>query len=127
MADWTSTLADWSTRSAGAIAGSSVSLVYFFPKARREAVSRLIVGMISGLIFAPSVGEKLVEWMALKVPLDEFEVLLMGAAAASFTSWWALGFAVRILERSLIAHEQKALGAAQNELKKRKAPDGQQG
>ena len=109
MSDWTTTLAEWSARSAGAIAGSSVSLVYFLPKQRHEAISRLIVGVLTGLVFGASVGEKLVEYMALEVHPAEFEVVLMGAAAASFASWWALGLLVRKIERNASAPDKKAL------------------
>jgi Family of unknown function (DUF6107) len=101
MADWTSTLAEWSARGAGALAGSSVSLVYLLPKRRREAVSRLLVGILFGLVFGPATGEKIASAFALDVPLDRIEVLLMGASAASFASWWALGVIVRALDRTL--------------------------
>ena len=109
MSDWTTTLADWSARGAGAIAGSSVSLVYFIPKQRHEAISRLVVGVICGLIFGQAVGEKLVQFMVLEVHPREFEVVLMGAAAASFASWWALGLLVRMIERSASAPDKKEL------------------
>jgi hypothetical protein len=100
MAEWTSTLADWSIRSIGAVAGASVSLVYLLPKRRQEAVSRFIVGMVCGVIFAQAAGQKLVEWMALDAVTSDFEATLMGAAAASFASWWALGLLVRVLDRA---------------------------
>jgi hypothetical protein len=107
MSDWTTTLAVWTARGAGAIAGSSVSLVYFLPKQRHEAVSRLIVGVLTGLVFGSSAGEKLVELMALEVHPAAFEVVLMGAAATSFASWWALGMVVRLLEQKGQAPDQK--------------------
>ena len=100
MADWTSPLADWSARGFGALAGSSVSLVYMLPKRRREAISRLAVGVISGLVFGPAAGVKLVEWLALPSAVDSAETMLMGASAASFASWWGLGIVVRALDRS---------------------------
>ena len=109
MTDWTTTVAEWSARGAGAIAGSSISLVYFLPKQRHEAVSRLIVGVLIGLVFGPSVGEKLVQFMALDVHPKQFEVVLMGAASASFVSWWALGMLVRMIERSASAPDKKGL------------------
>ncbi len=112
MSDWTTTLADWSARGAGAIAGSSVSLVYFLPKQRHEALNRLAVGIICGLVFGQAAGEKLIEFMALTVHPTEFETVLMGAAAASFASWWALGVLVRLIERSTSAPDKK--GARQN-------------
>jgi Family of unknown function (DUF6107) len=108
MSDWTTTLAEWIARGAGAIAGSSVSLVYFLPKERHEAVSRLIVGVVTGLVFGPSAGEKLVELMALNVHPAAFEVVLMGAAATSFASWWALGMVVRLLQQKGSAPDQKS-------------------
>lgn len=99
MADWTPSLADWAVRGTGAVAGSSVSLVYMLPKRRREAVSRFIVGIVSGLIFGQLAGQKLVDLFAPGVPLERLEVLLIGASAASFASWWALGLVVRLLEK----------------------------
>jgi hypothetical protein len=99
MADWTTTLTEWSIRSAGAIAGSSVSLVYLLPKKRHEAASRLIVGILCGVIFAKAAGTKLVQIMALDVAPAALEVTLMGATAASFASWWLLGLLVRTLNR----------------------------
>ena len=109
MSDWTTTLTDWSARGVGAIAGSSVSLVYFVPKQRREAISRLVVGVICGLIFGQAVGEKLVQYMVLDVHPNEFETVLMGAAAASFVSWWVLGLLVRMIERSAPAPDKKGI------------------
>ncbi len=108
MSEWTTTLAEWTARGVGAIAGSSVSLVYFLPKQRHEAVSRLIVGVITGLVFGPSAGEKLVQIMALEVHPAAFEVVLMGAASTSFASWWALGMLVRMLEQNGSAPDQKS-------------------
>jgi hypothetical protein len=108
MSEWTTTLAEWMARGAGAIAGSSVSLVYFLPKERHEAVSRLIVGVVTGLVFGPSAGEKLVQIMALDVHPAAFEVVLMGAAASSFASWWALGVIVRLLEQNGSAPDKKS-------------------
>ena len=113
MSDWTTTLADWSARGAGAIAGSSVSLVYFIPKQRHEAISRLVVGVICGLVFGQAAGEKLVQLMVLEVHPKEFEVVLMGAAAASFVSWWVLGLLVRMIERSSSAPDKKGAKLAQ--------------
>ncbi|MCU0832358.1 MAG: DUF6107 family protein [Rhizobiaceae bacterium] len=101
MADWTNSLVEWSARGAGALAGSSVSLVYLLPKRRREAVSRFLVGIVFGLVFGPATGAKIASALALDVPLDRIEVMLMGASAASFASWWALGVIVRALDRNL--------------------------
>jgi Family of unknown function (DUF6107) len=100
MADWTHSLADWSLRGAGALAGSSASLIYMIPKQRREAASRLAVGLVFGLIFGPAAGEKLAALLALDVALDRIEITLMGSSAASFASWWALGLFVRLLNRT---------------------------
>ena len=71
-------------------------------------MSRLVVGMLTGLVFGPSAGEKLVELMALAVHPAAFEVVLMGAAATSFASWWALGMVVRMLEQKGSALDQKS-------------------
>jgi Family of unknown function (DUF6107) len=108
MTDWTTTLTDWSARGAGAVAGSSVSLIYLLPKQRHQAASRLVVGIICGLVFGQAAGEKLVQFMALEVHPKEFEVVLMGAAAASFASWWSLGFLVRLIEKSASAPDKKS-------------------
>ena len=114
MTDWTTTVAEWSARGAGALAGSSISLVYFLPKQRHEAVSRLIVGVLIGLVFGPSAGEKLVQMMALDVHPKQFEVVLMGAASASFVSWWALGMLVRMIERNASPSDKKGMETTDN-------------
>jgi hypothetical protein len=100
MADWTTHLSDWSVRGVGAIAGASVSLVYLLPKKRQEALSRFVVGVLCGVIFGHAVGSKLMEWMALEASQPALETTLMGATAASFASWWALGLLVRLLDRA---------------------------
>ena len=98
MSDITPSLADWTARGAGALAGSSVSLVYLVPQGRREAVSRFIVGLITGLVFGAATGDKIIELVGLPEGTARIEALLMGATAASFASWWALGLLVRLME-----------------------------
>ena len=50
---------------AGAAAGAMISLVYLVPKGRREAVSRFVVGLLSGLVFGSAVGAALAERFGL--------------------------------------------------------------
>ena len=50
---------------AGAAAGAMISLVYLVPKGRREAASRFVVGLLSGLVFGSAVGAALAERFGL--------------------------------------------------------------
>ncbi|MBA8841573.1 DUF6107 family protein [Ochrobactrum sp. RH2CCR150] len=47
----------WFVKVAGAVAGAVVSLVYTFPRSRREMGARLVVGVICGVIFGGAVVE----------------------------------------------------------------------
>ena len=89
----------WLAKAIGAFAGSLVSLAYVMPKGRREAVARLFVGLLSGLIFGGTVGVKLADAAGLLHKVSAFEIALMGATLASLCAWWSLGALHRIVER----------------------------
>ena len=84
---------------AGALAGALISLVYLVPKSGREAVSRFVTGLVSGLVFGGATGMALAERLGVFALLTRPEILLMGSAAASLTAWWALGILARIADR----------------------------
>jgi len=83
----------------GASAGSAVSIAYMVPRGRREAVLRLVIGMITGMVFGTTVGWKLADYFSVADRISSFEVALSGAALASLCAWWGLGALVRIVGR----------------------------
>ena len=87
-------------RIAGALAGALVSLAYMMPKSAREAATRAIAGVISGLVFGGPAGVALAHWMGVGGLLSPSETLLTGSAAASLTAWWVLGALARIAART---------------------------
>jgi hypothetical protein len=99
MADFGSDAAFWVERTIGASAGAAISLVYMLPKSRREAASRFLTGLISGLIFGGPAGAFLAGRLGLDGLLSGAEIMLSGAAAISLSAWWALGLLQRIGER----------------------------
>lgn len=108
MHEWTSGLPDWSARGIGAVAGSSISLVYLVPKQRREAMSRLIVGVVIGIVFGAATGEKLVQIFDLTGHVSRTEILLMGASTASFVSWWVLGLVSRFFDKTTLSQKNSS-------------------
>ena len=95
MADMSSPAALWAAKTAGAIAGSAISLAYILPRGRREAALRFVVGIVSGLVFGGVAGLKLAAELGLSEHMSTSEIMLSGAALASLCAWWAVGFAVR--------------------------------
>ena len=89
----------WLAKILGALTGSIVSLAYVMPRGRREAASRLLVGVVTGLIFGGTAGVKLADTMGLLGKVSAFEITLMGATLASLSAWWGLGALQRLLER----------------------------
>ena len=89
----------WLAKVLGALMGSIVSLAYVMPRGRREALSRLLVGVVTGLIFGGTAGVKLADTMGLLGKISTFEITLMGATLASLSAWWGLGALQRLLER----------------------------
>lgn len=87
----------WLARGGGAIAGSAISLAYMLPQGRREAATRLAVGLVSGLVFGAAAGVKIAVALGIERLLGPFEILLIGSAAASLLAWWALGLALRVM------------------------------
>lgn len=81
----------WFVKLAGASIGSSISIAYLLPRTRREAALRLLTGMAVGMTFGAPVGLKIAQELHLEGELGDLQVVLMGAAAASLASWWALG------------------------------------
>jgi hypothetical protein len=89
----------WMERAIGASAGAAISLIYMLPKGRREAISRLITGVISGMIFGGPTGVWLAAQLGIAGQLSPSETSLSGAAAISLCSWWGLGLLERAAKR----------------------------
>jgi hypothetical protein len=89
----------WVARAIGALVGAAISLVYMLPKSEREAISRFLTGVISGLIFGGPAGVWLAARLGIEGYLSSSETLLSGAAAVSLCSWWALGLLERMANR----------------------------
>lgn len=99
MSDMSHTALIWTARGAGAVAGAALSLIYMLPTTRREAAARFLAGVISGLVFGPTVGLAIAERLGIAGDMEASEVVLMGSAATSVAAWWALGAAARIIGR----------------------------
>jgi hypothetical protein len=93
----------WLAKSAGAIAGSAISLAYILPQGRREAAVRFAVGVACGLVFGGTVGLKIAAELGIEELINATEMTMMGAAAASLCAWWALGFVKRFFEGNRLA------------------------
>ena len=89
----------WAAKGAGAVAGSAISLAYILPRGRREAAIRFCVGTACGLVFGGAAGLKLVAELGIAEAIGPAETMLLGAATASLTAWWALGFVMRAFRR----------------------------
>lgn len=89
----------WAARGAGAVAGSAVSLAYILPSGRREAALRFAAGVVCGLVFGGTAGLKIATELGIAGTIGSFELMLMGSAAASLCTWWALGLLARAFER----------------------------
>lgn len=99
MADIGNSSGLWAARMIGAVAGAAISLVYLLPKSEREAISRFLTGLISGLIFGGPTGVWLAARLGIAGHLSPTETMLSGAAAVSLCSWWALGVLDRLAKR----------------------------
>ncbi len=88
----------WAAKGAGAVAGSAISLAYMLPGGPREAVLRLAVGIVSGIVFGGTAGVKIATELGIGQALGAAETMLMGSAAASLCAWWALGLVMRALK-----------------------------
>lgn len=91
----------WLARVAGAVAGSAISLAYLFPQTRREAALRFLTGVTGGVVFGTTVGVAMAERLVIADVLSEFETVLMGAALASVSIWWAMGLAIRFVDSNV--------------------------
>jgi hypothetical protein len=89
----------WLAKTAGALAGAGVSLIYLLPKSRREAASRFATGLTCGLIFGGPTGLWLTQRLGLSGELSSPETILAGSTAASLCAWWVLGALSRVAER----------------------------
>ena len=89
----------WLAKLAGAVAGSAISLAYLFPRTRREAALRFLTGVTGGIVFGTTVGVAVAERLAIADALSDIETVLMGAALASVSIWWAMGLAIRFADR----------------------------
>ena len=99
MADLGNDPGVWAANAVGATAGASVSLIYLFPKNRREAASRFLTGLICGLIFGGPTGLWLMARLGIEDGLSQTDIMLTGSAAASLCAWWVLGALARLAER----------------------------
>jgi hypothetical protein len=99
MADIGNATGLWMERTVGASAGAAISLVYMLPKGRREAISRFLTGLVSGLIFGGPAGVWLAARLGITGYLSPSETMLSGAAAVSLCAWWALGLLERMAKR----------------------------
>lgn len=99
MSEFAETAWIWAAKGAGAVAGSAISLAYILPRGRREAAIRFCVGTACGLVFGGAAGLKLVAELGIAEAIGPAETMLLGAAAASLTAWWALGFVMRAFKR----------------------------
>ena len=88
-------------RAAGAVAGSAISIAYLLPSGRREAVLRLTVGVVAGLVFGAPAGIRIAVMLDIMHHLSVPEMNLMGAAAASLCAWSVLG----VLSRTARAYK----------------------
>lgn len=93
----------WLAKLLGALAGSGISLAYVLPSGKREAAIRFMTGITSGLVFGLPTGVWIANHLGISNYLNEFEIVLMGAAFASLTIWTALGFAIRFGENRIKA------------------------
>lgn len=89
----------WLAKLAGATLGAAISLAYILPLGRREAALRFLTGVVSGVLFGGLTGAKIARDLDLESVLAPHEVMMAGAALASLSAWWALGFLARWLAR----------------------------
>lgn len=89
----------WAARGLGSAAGAAVSLVYMFPKGRREAASRFFTGLCCGLVFGGPAGLWITARLGIHEQITGYETVLTGSAAASLTAWWGLGVLMRAADR----------------------------
>jgi hypothetical protein len=106
MTDLPPAAAEWLAKTAGAFAGSAISLGYLLPSGRREAALRFLVSMTGGLVFGGTAGLAVAEHLGVADMLSGAETALMGSALAALTIWWAIGFAVRFGERRLTREDR---------------------
>ncbi|MCV0396185.1 MAG: DUF6107 family protein [Rhizobiaceae bacterium] len=99
MSDISQTAWIWVAKSAGAAAGSAISVAYVLPQGRREAGIRFAVGLVFGLVFGGMAGVKIAAELGVEDRIGGAEVALVGAAAASLCAWWALGLVMRLFRR----------------------------
>lgn len=88
----------WGAKLAGAAAGSAISVAYLLPKSRREAATRFLIGLVTGVVFGAPAGLMLADRLALGDLLGAEELIVMGSAAASLCAWWALGVLGRLAD-----------------------------
>jgi len=99
MTDIPTNGAIWLAKVAGAVAGSAISLAYLLPHSRRDAAIRFLTGITAGLVFGTTVGIAIADHLSIGDVLSDVETVLMGAAVASLTIWWAMGVALRVADR----------------------------
>lgn len=88
----------WASKFAGAAAGSAISVAYLLPRGRREAATRFLIGIVTGVVFGPPAGLALADRLDLLGTLSTGDLVLMGSASASLCAWWALGILARFAD-----------------------------
>ncbi|MCI5073509.1 DUF6107 family protein [Oricola sp.] len=99
MTDLSPAASLWLAKCAGALAGAAISLAWLLPKSRREAGLRFLSSMSAGFAFGGAAGLAVAKKLGIAAALSPHEIALTGAALASLSIWWAIGFAVRFGER----------------------------
>ncbi|RJG45900.1 DUF6107 family protein [Mesorhizobium sp. DCY119] len=103
MTEMSQTAWIWFAKSAGAVAGSAISLAYILPHGRHDAAARFAVGVVCGLVFGGTAGLKVAAELGVQDMIAPGELVLMGSAIASLCAWWALGFVMRAFQHSSLA------------------------
>lgn len=84
------------SKAIGSVAGAIAALVYLPPRSWRDFLSRLVIGIMGGMILEPYVRS----WLEMNA---DFEGRLAGAFIAAVCSWQAMGLVNRMVVKVLKA------------------------
>lgn len=76
----------------GAVSGTAMALLVKPPKTLAEFITRLSCSILSGILFATPVRER-IGWAMT----DEY--IIASATIAAFVAWWLMAAVVRIIEK----------------------------
>lgn len=76
---------------AGAVAGTIISLAYIRPLNIRDAISRAVVSMTSGVVF----GFFVLEYFELSPTIEH---IIASSALAALLAWFIIGMAIRLIK-----------------------------